>query len=147
MREMKCRGIAVNGDFVYGWVSYDLPNSTAYYKDYSQRICWHPKSGGSSNAAVKNGTVGQYTGLKDANGKEIYVGDVVKCTKTYGHKSSSRYVVRFGHGMYMIAADNPDGYSPLADSTESVFVDVEVIGNIYENPELLEVHDVEVDKG
>lgn len=82
----------------------------------------------------------QYTGLKDKNGKEIYEGDILN--KKYHNLvvSDGIGVVEMGYG------DDSDGYnhggwygwkcgeSSLSDVNEKV----EVIGNIYENPELLQ---------
>ncbi len=66
----------------------------------------------------------QYTGLKDKNGKEIYEGDIIVYL-VIKYKS----VVEWEHGGFgFIGADGEPMY------TEE---DFEVIGNIYENPELL----------
>ena len=71
-------------------------------------------------------TVGQYTGLKDKNGKEIYEGDVVWCRA--GEHSSGvweyekRFVVEYGWSQSMWEM--------------SMCEEIEVIGNIYDNPEL-----------
>jgi uncharacterized phage protein (TIGR01671 family) len=78
-------------------------------------------------------TVMQYTGLKDKNGVEIYEGDILE--HAYGIKARVVFVVE--HAAFLahyIINDNAE-YDYLE---ESRMKDVEVIGNIYENPELLE---------
>ena len=66
----------------------------------------------------------QYTGLKDKYGKEIYEGDIVARMGFDVYYNE----VRFNQGMFELGVN-----SPLYQ------FDVEVVGNIYENPELLEV--------
>lgn len=72
MREIKFRGLCDNGIMRYGTLSQDKENSTIYYKTHSQRICWDD-----SNIPVSNVSLGQYTGLKDKNGVDIYENDYV----------------------------------------------------------------------
>lgn len=67
----------------------------------------------------------QYTGLKDRQGKEIYEGDIVKCTDGYNATVSYDEVK---------AEFNPFGGGESAEWGSGV----EIIGNRYENPELLE---------
>ena len=73
----------------------------------------------------------QYTGLKDKNGKEIYEGDVVKCHDHPTGIYDGVGEVIFNCGYYSVKALLP----PLHDYGTAW---TEVIGNIYENPELLE---------
>jgi hypothetical protein len=68
----------------------------------------------------------QFTGLKDKNRKGIYEGDIVKFIWLYEKTG----VIRWIHGYFAVVWEDEDYY--LWD------VDVEVVGNIYENPELLE---------
>jgi uncharacterized phage protein (TIGR01671 family) len=81
-----------------------------------------------------NVVIMQYTGLKDKNGVEIYEGDIVKTT-------SSELTGRWKHKVYKIEFKE---INCIANAKYMGFdfqfnVDeIEVIGNIYENPELLE---------
>jgi uncharacterized phage protein (TIGR01671 family) len=72
----------------------------------------------------------QYTGLKDKNGKEIYEGDTIIYT-VIGHQSPHRAIVEFRDGMFV---ENYYGWRLYPVGQEFM---MEVIGNIYENPELL----------
>ena len=77
-------------------------------------------------------TVGQYTGLKDSNGKEIYEGDIIKDES--GFPFSGNHVVRWDNRYSHYQCDSTgDGYLIINDFTKPV-----IIGNIWDNPELLE---------
>lgn len=69
-------------------------------------------------------TIGQYTGLKDKNGVEIYEGDKVKA-KFYGKEVVGE--IGFNSGCFLL------WNSCVSDNQLFIFTDIEVIGNIYEN--------------
>ena len=80
----------------------------------------------------------QYTGLKDKNGKEIYEGDVLriygsiaKDDPAYGHYEPTGVVAYHEERAGFIFQD---GYNEMLYQK---MLTVEIIGNIYENPELL----------
>jgi uncharacterized phage protein (TIGR01671 family) len=69
----------------------------------------------------------QYTGLKDKNGKEIFEGDIINdCSRGWTVKTSD-------NGAWLLDYANGSGEKYLYPINKHI----EVIGNIYENPELL----------
>lgn len=85
------------------------------------------------NLFVPNATLMQYTGLKDKNGKEIYEGDILKWGNTTSFVVWSLDGWRFNSFMEQ-GSLNLYGY---VDKTRNQEI-AEVIGNIYENKDLLE---------
>lgn len=118
MREIKFRGF--NGEkWLYGNLAINYKTKQATISD--DRRWRHP---------VRFYTVGQYTGLKDATGKEIYEGDIIKT-----QESEIGIIVWENDlgGFRARLADN--SFYTLTAFFASMF---SVIGNIYDNPELLE---------
>ena len=82
---------------------------------------------------VDNLVIMQSTGLKDKNGKEVFVGDIIKCTRGCLHEVyiEKEYGGTYFGGMPAVyLKDLREGYAWTEHE--------EIIGNIYENPELLE---------
>ena len=103
---------------------------------------------------VRPETVGQFTGLTDRNGKKIFEGDIIHvCTEAYDWLDEDDWtiksgVVKFRNGCFVIdGAYTSDDYNDISHfydlvTTHDEYDDeiiFDVIGNIHDNPELLEV--------
>ncbi len=122
MREIKFRGKTLDGRWIYG----DLWHRP-YAKDCVTIVSFMEDTGTTGGLEVIPETVGQYTGLKDKNGVKIFEGDVLNIYQ-YGH-----VVAEFAEGCY--GAWDHYGFSPFRGTLFGC--GGEVIGNIYENPELM----------
>jgi uncharacterized phage protein (TIGR01671 family) len=134
MREIKFRGKVSNyernaaeriGKWVYGGYVVDEfvePSRHIIISQGDPCICHL------DNNAVDPDTIGQYTGLKDKHGEEIYEHDI---GKFYG-KHIGKIVYRIG-GFFF---EEPSGrHTPLQLFNP---LDFEIIGNIHDNPELVQ---------
>lgn len=127
MREIKFRGY---DNFEHEWAY------GCYVKYLDTDFIYFPEEDGVDSCEVLPETVGQYVGLKDINGVEIYEGDIVKFIN---YKTKDNAIIKFSYGYvggWVIIAEaddeNEKGLSLGLHNSE-----IEVIGNIYENPELL----------
>ena len=77
-----------------------------------------------------SGVAMQYTGITDKNGKEIYEGDVVNL-------SGGKRVFEIFNNCFWLIHENRKWKFPIHMITEEYLKEAEIIGNIYENPELL----------
>lgn len=76
----------------------------------------------------------QYTGLKDCNGKEICEGDILNAMV-----SKRRFTVFYENGAFQVRNNERETYTlhELLRRRKHAKFETEIIGNIYENPELL----------
>lgn len=93
-----------------------------------------------ADARYWQGELMQYTGLKDKNGKEIYEGDIIGYKGLYPVQEKIEECVRVvedinAFGCYPFNLHTGETFSGWDEYEIS---DIEVIGNIHENPELLE---------
>ncbi|HZK28047.1 MAG TPA: YopX family protein [Thermoclostridium sp.] len=132
-REIKFRGQRIdNKEWVYGLL---LTNHLGYYiitEENAHECRLYRYIEINEYYRVVRETIGQYTGLKDKNGKEIYEGDILRD----GRKRE--FVVTWNNGIGSWVnrpLDNSNSYPCFNVGTVK---HLEKIGNIYENQKLLE---------
>jgi len=129
MREIKFRAWDKIHKEMSTWPSlYDNPNLWEYILSHNEQFeNW-----------IGDIVLMQYTGLKDKNGTEIYEGDILLFNNSHnGMNRKWKCVVKYRGGSFV--CEYPvDGVYNHFDSWNVPKVTWEVIGNIYENPELLE---------
>lgn len=148
MREILFRGKTEKGEWVYG----AYYKQTNFYGDEENIDCIITTTDVLSNdlwldyEEVIPETVGQFTGLTDKNGKKIFEGDIVKCDVWLFEKKG---VVEFGRGtfdsgiykytgFYLREGNGEIDHNPIYNFDEEYENCLVVIGNIHDNPELLE---------
>lgn len=130
MREIKFR--AWDGERMHpveqwqnkSWVAVPIPTN-----DGNGGVDWHLEQ-----RKIDDIQLMQYTGLKDKNNKEIFEGDVVKWFSNRVEKA----IVKFSNGIFQLKIQEPENDDYYMDILHNWTSTIEVIGNLYENPELLD---------
>ena len=136
MREILFRGKMDNGEWVYGSFCMDALEQFNGLCGVDGFIRLYDKTKGKMQThEVDRETVGQYTGLKDKNGKRIFEGDILGSRYDDLHPVdvTIEVVKWFRNGWYIQQGEN----LPDALAEDGVLPYSEVIGNITDNPELL----------
>lgn len=136
-RTIKFRGKRLtDGEWIYGdffrnrgksFIASDgvVDNPLASWKDYN----------------VQPDTVGQFTGLYDSNGKEIYEGDIIQF-KSLNNEIDRKPVE------YELSEFRPLFFTSYFNGVDGVNIeDTEIVGNIYDNPNLLTPQENEQQNG
>lgn len=131
MREYKFRGKDLKGEWRYGFLFYDYDCTDKY----SPFINWKDEKylGGIGEEEVEEETLGQFTGLYDKNGKEIYEGDVLQIDID---RAYVKWNDKYGYFELIPIGDYYFDSGVIGEELE--YLEAKLIGNIYDNKELLE---------
>ena len=144
-REIEFRGKRLDNDeWVYGDLMHDNHGGCYIYPLDAKNLYTENK--------VDPDTVGQFTGLHDKNNRGIYEGDIVECVSWNEYFTNPatgevmqpfrrKMYVDFRKGGFKIVEPMPE---PMKDNEWDIICngDIEIIGNIYDNPELIKVKKV-----
>ena len=139
MKEHKCRGLYDPGNgsapfWIYGYYDYAAPSDDG---KFPERHVIHTDT---FLMDVDPATVGEWV-AKDCNGNDVYEGDALKQTDAKGvyivfyNEKYFRFDVRHTYGFTMELSRLLREYE-----NKTTNLDTEVIGNVYQNPELGEIH-------
>ena len=137
MRAAKFRGKRANGEWVFGNLLTGVTDNGVRVSFIAPKLPFVAEAydlWGATMYRVEPNSVGQFTGLVNKAGREIYEGDILKMAncdfrgEVRWHKNGYFYINEY----YPNVID--DDYSPLGNMLR---YDMDVIGNVFDNPELM----------
>lgn len=127
MREIEFRGISITENkWIYGCLLDFKPEQKLFIQEWDFML--NPNE-------IKSNTLGQYTGLKDANGNKIFEGDVLEDC------AGGKYTIVYDDNRmsFALLQDKIKWHIESFKDYENLILDnMKIIGNIYDNPELIE---------
>lgn len=143
MREILFRGKAINrnegchrteyqnGEWVYGLVT------KLYDEQFKNLPAEMTNTNGISGIEIDYKTIGQYTNMLDKNGRKIFEGDIIDFSDRLDGDGYG--VVKYDANETTFGIEYDNEYDNIYKSLGNHYYpeDIEVIGNIYDNPELL----------
>ena len=138
-RKIKFRGKTESNQFIFGdLIQYENGDTAIGEKEITGY--GYEATQISNRTKVDNGTIGQFTGLLDKSGNDIYEGDIVKTPlldPIFGDVIKDAFCnaeIRFNKGSFVVSYYKREHNIYLSD----LYKRIEVIGNIFDNKELLE---------
>jgi uncharacterized phage protein (TIGR01671 family) len=125
------------------WNKIDKCMCPVHGYDFETQILWYGNTRRNNilGEPPKNFELMQYTGLHDKNGNEIYEGDIVKCTELTNDRLTEYISEVFWEQGSLLVHESASCDVEFCLFFEGIdkrpLTEIEVIGNIYENPELL----------
>lgn len=124
MREILFRGKDIKGNWYEGLLAHNIAKDEWYISN---------KAGIPTAYQIRPETIGQYTGLTDKNGVKIFEEDIIWFDGGWEEYGGNTFEVVFTNGCFYLGR-NPDTVCFLLKA----YIEwAEVIGNIYDNPELV----------